>query len=769
CVQRRLYVSIATLKRAEGGHSVSLRTASDLARFFGIALPELLGGVAPVAPPPPNWSETRTLPLVRLAQPATTALVAQLAAAGGRPLDESGLHFVFGVDVAGCDSPVHVAHVLLDLQSQHSGLGARLDYGDIVCDGQGFRGARLQHAAVAVAGEIRTSSAVHAVLSDTLLFERCGEDWRVLGCVPSQLPQSPRLVGRALEWQRLSAGIEAGAGGVASLVLLRGGIGVGKSRLAGECALHAQATGYACHVLHAGLTRGGDDTLSQRLVLRLAGAGPNRAIHGWSLEHQALLHSLRGEALSPLMQGMRNAMNPARVQQLLDELLIGLFKQHAAVRPQLLVIEDAHGASEGFWSSLIGALAALAAYPVLVVATLRHGGALAAEVAARAATACVPCLTQDLSPLSTGDARILAAQLGYAEHPHLEQCIARAAGNPLFLACLLPQQPAGEGDLPASLRAAVQAELARLAPTERYALGVMAVAGEGCPADLVQQVGGVATGSWPLLAVRYGEVWRFSSALVREVLYQQMTAATRVALHRRLADWYRERDAVACARHLALGGEPRALDELLAAARIECDTLRDERALGLLDMARALPASARQSSVLHTLLAELQLRRGKPSLAIMHGKLAVEQAAGAPAWQARLIGIEALLQLDRLDEALAALAQMDEELGAAAEPLLRARLHVLRGRAYFPRNRISESAAAQQQALEYARTAGDFALQARARSGLGDAAYAQGDFAGAQAQFQSCLALCGSYGLLPEQAANRAALASVLFYLGEVT
>ncbi len=763
CVQRRLYVSIATLKRAEGGRSVSLRTASDLARFFEIPLAQLLG-TAVVASPPPSWSETRTMPLLQLAAPPSGNLAARLAQAGAQALDGTGLSLVFDHD-----APQRIVHLALEAQVHDAAFGAFLDFIDVVCDAHGVQPSRPALPRVVQGGEVTMGSAMQAALGEALVLEPSGARWRVLGCAPSQLPQAPRLVGRQLEWQRLRAGLESGAqGGVASLMLLRGGIGIGKSRLAGECVSHAQSLGYACHVLPAGLDLGGGDTLLERLVLLLAGSGRAGKPRGWSLEQQALLGKLRGDPLSTMMQGLVAAMSPSRTQYLLGELLGGLLGRHAAAQPQLLVIDNGHEASERFWQTLVDTLAAHAAYPVLVLATLRQGGTQAVDLSGRAAHACVPCLTLDLPPLSQADALMLAEVLGREAHPQLAQCVARAGGNPLFLSCLLAQ-PVEEGSLPASLRAAVQAELARLASLERYALGIMAVAGDGCPAELLAELGGVREADWPLLATRVGEHWRFASTLVREVLYQQMPTATRLQLHRRLADWYRERDAVACARHLALGGEPRALDELLAAARVEADALRDERALGLLDMARALPANGRQAAALHTLQAELQLRHGKPTLAAMHARLAVEHAADVPAWSARLAGIEALLQLDRIDEALAALAQMERELGAGGDARWLARLYALRGRAYFPRNRIAESALAQQLALAHARDAGDVRLQARAHSGLGDAAYAQGDFTAARNAYRACLALCGADNLLPEQAANRSALGSVLLYLGEVT
>ncbi|GLS03812.1 hypothetical protein GCM10007860_09570 [Chitiniphilus shinanonensis] len=786
CVQQRLYVSIATLKRAEGGRSVSLRTASDLARFFEMSLPELLAPAVPVASPPPGWSETRTVPLLWVAAPAQEwieTLESLIGGLRGRRVAENAdtlLCYAFGLDDEAGDAPFYAAHAALrigDFDWPGRRPGAWIDFGEVTLDLDGDASERsLVPRHPPEPGRVRVSASVRQALGGAFVVEPENDGvWCVKARAPAQLPDAPALAGRQLELQRLLGGLEeCRRGGVASMALLRGGIGIGKSRLAGECVRRAAAEGFEHHVLHARqhLAEQGASSLG-RLVALLAGDGripAHASLPGLGLEHSAVLRRLLGQSLSPMLQGILAATDPARAERLQAELLRELLRRRAARMPQLLVIDDAHEADETFWRGLIDALAQLPAYPILVLATLRTGSLLARELAPRIAAACVPCLTLDLSPLSATDARQLALAVGHADGAHLDACLRRAAGNPMFLACLL----AGSDDpaaLPDSLRAAVHAEVARLAPAERYALGVAAVAGDGCGAALLEEVSGIALlperVGLSLLMVRLGEEWRFTSTLVREVVYQQLQPSIRRALHQRQAEWYRERDAAAYARHLALSGSPQAIDELLAIAGQEIAQCRDASALALLDMAQSLPQTAHHTSQLHQALGELHLKRGKPAQAAIQFRRSIE-AGGDGAVDARLSGIEALLQLDRIGEALDALQTLADD-GKASTPALRARLHYLRGRACFPLNRVADGAAAQHIALEQARACGDPALQARAHSGLGDAAYALGAFAEARDHFRACLALCGDHGLLAVQAGNRAALGSVLYYLGEVT
>ncbi|TJZ77265.1 AAA family ATPase [Chitiniphilus eburneus] len=787
CVQQRLYVSIATLKRAEGGRSVSLRTASDLARFFEMSLHELLVPMVPVASPPPGWSEMRTVPLLWVVPPAQEwvetleNLIGNLR--GQRVMGDEGdlLCYAFGLDDESGDAPFYAAHAALRLREfEWPGRcpGAWIDFDEVLLESA----AAPWHDATSPAqkpeaGLVRVSASIRSALGSAfVLSAEPGDLWRIEGRAQAQLPDTPALAGRQLELQRLLTGLdECRRGGVASMALLRGGIGIGKSRLAGECVRRAGAEGFEHHVVYARQHLAEHDTsLLGRLVVQLAGDGRvpvHAALPGLGLEHGAMLRRLLGQPLTPMLQGILAATDPLRAERLQADLLRELLRRRAALMPQLLVIDDAHEADDVFWRALIDALAQLPAYPILVLATLRMGSLLERELASRIAAACVPCFTLDLSPLTQADARQLAVAAGHGGGARMEACLLRAGGNPLFLACLL----AGADDpaaLPDSLRAAVHAEVGRLMPAERYALGVAAVAGDGCTAAMLEEVSGVALQpervGLSLLIVRLGEDWRFTSSLVREVVYQQLQPTMRRMLHLRLAEWHRERDAAAYARHLALGGAPQAIDELLTTAAREMAQWRDAAAMSLLDMVQALPQTPGHSVRMHQLIGELHLKRGKPALAAVHFRRATEAAAAEGAFDARLSGVEALLQLDRIDEALNVLQTLEPEV-YAAPAAIRARLHYLRGRACFPLNRVADGAAAQRIALEQARAAADPALQARAHSGLGDAAYAMGAFAEARDHFRACLALCGDHGLLAVQAGNRAALGSVLLYLGDVT
>ncbi|UXY15529.1 AAA family ATPase [Chitiniphilus purpureus] len=784
CLQQRLYVSIATLKRAEGGRSVSLRTAIDLARFFGVSVPELMAPEAPPGTAPSAWSENHTVPLLWIWWPGP-------AMPDGRPVLEplraerlhsgdDALLYAFGLDEQAGDAPFYAVQAAMRLLAM-AWPGSlqpsfRVTFGEVTISRDGVALARPTAVPPQpVAGQIRICASIRELLGDVFMLAPAEDahEWAVLGNMPSALPSAPALAGRHAEMQRLRASLDAcRQGHSASLMLLRAGIGMGKSRLAGECVTWALAMGFECHVLHARQRVPGQGAaLLERLIVQVAGNGrslPDLSRYGLGLAHEAWLLQLLGQPLGPVLRGVLAATAPGSGEQLQAELLRELLRWRAASMPQLLVIDDGHDAGEALWQTLIAVLGELQAQPVLLLTTVRSASVPARELGPQAADACVPCITLDLAPLPRPAALQLAEALGHAAAPHLQACLDRAAGNPLFLTCLLAHPEAGEA-LPASLRAAVNAEVLRLSAGERHALGVAAVAGEQCSAALLAELAGTplsGSGSGPLLIARAGDQWRFTSALVRDLVYQQLQPAARAELHLRIAQWYRDRDPAARARHLAFAGSPQAVPALLDAACAEAEALRDTAALALLEMARALPHGPAHAGRLHGLSGELQLRRGRPALALVHLRRAAELGGSQCAWTAQLAAAEALLQLDRIDEALALLQTLEQRGGAT--PAALAQLYYLRGRASFPRNEVARSMAAQSLALDHACRAGDKVLQARAYSGLADADYAQGEFGRARQQYEACLALCGEHELLPIQAANRAALGSVLLYLGEV-
>jgi tetratricopeptide (TPR) repeat protein len=100
---------------------------------------------------------------------------------------------------------------------------------------------------------------------------------------------------------------------------------------------------------------------------------------------------------------------------------------------------------------------------------------------------------------------------------------------------------------------------------------------------------------------------------------------------------------------------------------------------------------------------------------------------------------------------------------AEAEPLAReegltrelAELHYTRGNLHFARGDIAACGTEHNAALACAQSLGDPAWEARAMSGLADAAYAEGRMRTALARFLRCVALCEANGLTRVAVPNR--------------
>ena len=76
-----------------------------------------------------------------------------------------------------------------------------------------------------------------------------------------------------------------------------------------------------------------------------------------------------------------------------------------------------------------------------------------------------------------------------------------------------------------------------------------------------------------------GEHYFFAQALVRDAVYDSLIETRRRALHRQIAEWFRERDLVLYAEHLDQAGDSAAADAYLAAAQDQAAALRFEQAV----------------------------------------------------------------------------------------------------------------------------------------------------------------------------------------------
>jgi class 3 adenylate cyclase/predicted ATPase len=480
--------------------------------------------------------------------------------------------------------------------------------------------ARLQ--AAAEVGDVLVSDAAARMLDGRVELVALGpvelkgkaeavEVCRVVG-LRSALPvHTSPFVGRdrplAMLRDAFDDAVEAGA---CVLVTILAAPGVGKSRLVDAfgdsvqdraTVLVGQTPAYGDGVTFAPLVEllgqaaqvpGGDaETIAAALRRRLA------AEHDGESVGKRLAHALGvGEA---------SAGDAAwAVRRLLEAM--------AAVRPLVVVIEDAHWAERPMLD-LVDSVVDRLRGPTLVVCLARPE---LLEQRPTWAAGKPRSITTTLPPLAAEDARGLAAALLGSGAPAtvIDRVCETAEGNPLYLeqlaAMLADQGLLADGrwlgsvdtdvDIPASLHALLAARFDVLEPLARLIAERASIEGRRFRTAVVDaltpELGRDEIERAMESLERRGFVepedertgrWRFSHALLREAAYRGLPKEQRAALHEELADWIRSVDAdepdvdESAARHLERAFHLR--EELL---------LHDERSADLARRAGELFADA---------------------------------------------------------------------------------------------------------------------------------------------------------------------------------
>ncbi len=467
--------------------------------------------------------------------------------------------------------------------------------------------------------------------------------------------ESRSFVGRAAELAVLEEALAAAGGGHASVVLIGGEAGVGKTRLVAQLSERARAqratvvTG-ACVELTAGTA----PYLAITELLRdLARALPERA---WER-----LRAGAGPELDALMPGARGrddvrADNASRARLFgqVHELLL----EAATTAPLVLVVEDVHWADRSTLD-LTGFLArTLADAGVVLVGTYRvdevpRRPPLRGWLAELARVAAVRRI--ELEPFTPDEvADLCAAILGAAAAPATIAEITRRSGGNAFLAEEL-LAAAAEGDaggLPVSVRDVLQARIAALTPAAQDAVRAAAVAGALVDDELLAAlVPGPDLPDALREAVahhvlvpdpRDGRL-SFRHELAREAAYAELLPGERRRLH------------AACARVLtarpALGGD--ALAATAAAVAGHWHAAGDERSALAAGTRAAVAAEGvhafAEAAAQYERVLDLWERVADPEDVAGIPRLEVLERAGATLLQSG----SATRAIDRLDQALA--------------------------------------------------------------------------------------------------------------------
>jgi class 3 adenylate cyclase/tetratricopeptide (TPR) repeat protein len=649
----------------------------------------------------------------------------------------------------------------------------------------------------AAAGEILISERIRRALAKRLDCVRVDEfvvkgfaqpvqAWRLLGLRPISDGECRPLVGRQSELRQFAAALtacrETSRG---QAIYVRGEAGIGKTRLVEEFQHAARAAGFACHtglVLDFGAGRDAIRALVRSLVELEIGsdikavqmAAASATTSGLvTPDHAVFLNDLLDLPQPSELRALYDAMDNAARNRGKRRTVARLVEEVSRAMPCLLVVEDVHWADHMVLAHLVEVTTTVAECPALLVMTSRiEGDPLDTEWRSRVAG--TPLLTIDLGPLRREEALALAGDYFDATDRFAEQCVERAAGNPLFLEQLLQHaEESAEASVPGSVQNLVQARLDRLDPADKAAVQAASVLGQRFDRDaLCYLLGRPGYALERLVAhalVRpQGEAFLFAHAIVQESIYDTLLRSRRRDLHRRAADWFSDRDPTLWAEHLERADDTRAPQAYLEAARVQALEYRTDRALRLVERGLALAKEPGNVSSLSLLRGQLLHDLGS----IPESIAAFEQALSAAddnihrcrAWLGLAAGMRVI---DRFEEAFvlldkAATVAANENLAAES-----ARIHHLRGNLCFPLGRLDECLKEHQRALDLAREARAPEMEARTLGGLGDAEYARGRMISAGRNFNRCVELARECGAGRIEVANLSMVAHTQVYLND--
>ena len=635
--------------------------------------------------------------------------------------------------------------------------------------------------AAAAPGAILVSGATHALTRHRFAFEPAGEvvlRGKVEPVVVHRLtgvlaePGSPRglaalgltapLVGRSHELDELRAAFDRMQRGRAQVVSVVGEAGAGKSRLIGELLAGLEADGRltGTAIRRAACSSLGEPTYGVfgALFREAYQVDPADSLEVARRKLAAGLRALgardqEAEAIAPVLSyvlGVEETkprdVEPEQLQRQIALAARALIERRLEQQPLLIIVEDLHWADAASVELLRHVVDLLSDRPLMVL--LSHRPDAHPPVVARAAQSVIR-----LSPLSPDETRALVAGLFGASvgdfAANVQDLVAtRAGGNPFFVeeivrslvskGVLVRQgdrwacTAAGEAvDVPPTLQGLLLSRVDRLPADARRLLQEAAVLGAVFDPTLLRAVAIGAGASeaaldrlveadlvQPLGHRRDGGRYRFTHALVHEVVYLNLLLARRTELHERVARTLER----------AAGPRPERLSDLEALGHhwsLSADKPRGARyLLAAGDWARAVYAN---------------------DDAIRHYERALRTLAECPAGGGETLaareGLADLLALaGRRAEALAHYEAVRQEIEATGDVAGTARLHRKIGGLYWEAGDRERAGACFTAGLEQLGDDGDPIERAHLFQEMGRLAFRAGDNAGAIAWAERALA-----------------------------
>jgi len=380
------------------------------------------------------------------------------------------------------------------------------------------------------------------------------------------------LVGREAERAAMVQAWDRAAAGERQLVLLAGEPGIGKSRLAADVAGHVHAHGGT--VLFGRCDPDGGGPL-QPFVLALRQYLTD-VLRDAPVElggHAAALLTVVPELAerSPHLVAPEPSDDPVGDRLVLFDAVAEAFHEIAAGSPLLVVLDDVHWAAAQTVQLLRHLVGWHRDAPLMIVATYRPAD-VSTELAAVVADASRldRCLYVAVEELDEGDVLDLLSKAAATDLSAVAEARELAltlreetGGNPLYVTQLLAHlveaghlqrvdgrwtraTPVGELRLPESLRDVVLGRISAVGDDVTRLLGLAAIAGARFDALVLEQIDDLDGRFLDVLerATRHRLVeqvgrtleYRFIHALVRDVVYDELSTLRRARLHDRLAE-----------------------------------------------------------------------------------------------------------------------------------------------------------------------------------------------------------------------------------------
>jgi predicted ATPase/DNA-binding SARP family transcriptional activator len=380
-------------------------------------------------------------------------------------------------------------------------------------------------------------------------------EWKTASIQPSK-----DLVGRQREWQRLQAAWELTLNESASIAIITGDAGIGKSRLAEEMAQWADQQGIITARAH---TYGIEGQLPFSPITEWLRTDSFRAAYAnldsiWLEEISRLLPELR--LSNPKLSIPGNISEYGQRQRFFEALARAIMSIR---RPVLLVLDDLQWCDQETLEWLHFLLRFNPQEPLLILCTLRREEMHQSLTRLLQQFQTDRLLTQiELQPLDASETAKLANQISGASFdlPAVMRLYKETEGNPLFIIETIQagfknhnetsDSVASEISVPPILPTKVQAvilqRLALLSPIARKVVDIGAVFGKPFSANLVIAVGHLEEDE---LVLALDELWQkriiaewspntyeFTHEKLREVAYAEMSAPLRRLLHKRIAE-----------------------------------------------------------------------------------------------------------------------------------------------------------------------------------------------------------------------------------------